>query len=58
MDNLRHPLVLFHIRVFSELIKRARLIDNGLLVTQQSWDVSEKRLGQKSYRSGASIKKS
>ncbi|XP_028549050.1 uncharacterized protein LOC114579240 [Dendrobium catenatum] len=34
-DSLRQPLAPFHISDFSELVKRARLIENDLMTTQQ-----------------------
>ena len=57
-DGLRHPLVPFHIREFSELVERARLIENDLAVTQQRWDASRKRFGGESSRSGFGGKRS
>ncbi|PKU84470.1 hypothetical protein MA16_Dca002983 [Dendrobium catenatum] len=33
-DSLRHPLVPFHISDFSELVEKARLIENNLTATQ------------------------
>ncbi|PKU59655.1 hypothetical protein MA16_Dca020853 [Dendrobium catenatum] len=42
-DSLRQPLVPFHISNFSELVERARLIENDLMATQQRWTASRKR---------------
>ncbi|PKU72354.1 hypothetical protein MA16_Dca006354 [Dendrobium catenatum] len=42
-DSLRQPLVPFHIFDFSELVERARLIENDLMATQQQWTPSRKR---------------
>ncbi|KAI0516601.1 hypothetical protein KFK09_009278 [Dendrobium nobile] len=44
-DSLRQPLVPFHISDFSELVERARLIENDLMATQQRWTASRKRFG-------------
>ncbi|KAI0511903.1 hypothetical protein KFK09_012537 [Dendrobium nobile] len=52
-DSLRHPLVPFHISNFSELVERARLIENDLVATQQRWTASRKRFGGDSSSSSS-----
>ncbi|PKU71873.1 hypothetical protein MA16_Dca016326 [Dendrobium catenatum] len=53
-DSLRQPLVPFHISDFSELVERARLIENDLIATQQRWTTSWKRFGGDASGSGSS----
>ncbi|XP_020681782.1 uncharacterized protein LOC110099088, partial [Dendrobium catenatum] len=52
-DSLRQPLVPFHISDFSELVERARLIENDLMATQQRWTASRKRFGGEASGSGS-----
>ncbi|KAI0492351.1 hypothetical protein KFK09_026622 [Dendrobium nobile] len=56
-DSLRQPLVPFHISDFSELVERARLIENDLMATQQRWTASRKRFGGETSGSGSSGKR-
>ncbi|KAI0522658.1 hypothetical protein KFK09_005043 [Dendrobium nobile] len=56
-DSLRQPLVPFHISDFSELVERARLIENDLMATQQRWTASRKRFGGDTFSSGSSDKR-
>ncbi|PKU76373.1 hypothetical protein MA16_Dca000976 [Dendrobium catenatum] len=56
-DSLRQPLVPFHISDFSELVERARLIENDLMATQQRWTASKKRFGSDTFSSGSSGKR-
>ncbi|PKU66486.1 hypothetical protein MA16_Dca018188 [Dendrobium catenatum] len=56
-DSLRQPLVPFHISDFSELVERARLIENDLMATQQRWTTSRKRFGGEASGSGSSRKR-
>ncbi|KAH0455712.1 hypothetical protein IEQ34_015744 [Dendrobium chrysotoxum] len=43
--SLRHSLIPFRIKNFTELIEQARLIENDLMATQQHQDVSRKMPG-------------
>ncbi|KAI0493814.1 hypothetical protein KFK09_023939 [Dendrobium nobile] len=52
-DSLRQPLVPFHISDFSELVERARLIENDLMATQQQWTASRKIFGGDASNSGS-----
>ncbi|KAI0501334.1 hypothetical protein KFK09_016278 [Dendrobium nobile] len=56
-DSLRQPLVPFHIFYFSELVERARLVENDLMDTQQRWTASRKRFGGDTSSSGSSGKR-
>ncbi|XP_028552889.1 uncharacterized protein LOC114580226 [Dendrobium catenatum] len=56
-DSLRQPLVPFHISDFSELVERARYIENDLMATQQRWTASRKRFGGDTSSSGSSGKR-
>ncbi|PKU83236.1 hypothetical protein MA16_Dca006636 [Dendrobium catenatum] len=57
-DSLRQPLVPFYSSDFSELVERARLVENDLMATHQRWTASRKRFGgdtsSNSRRSGQS----
>ncbi|KAI0519572.1 hypothetical protein KFK09_007023 [Dendrobium nobile] len=56
-DTLRQPLIPFRITDFSELVERARLIENDLMATQQRWTASRKRFGGEASGSGSSGKR-
>ncbi|PKU76268.1 hypothetical protein MA16_Dca020641 [Dendrobium catenatum] len=56
-DSLRQPLVPFHIFDFSELVERARLIENDLMATQQWWTTCRKRFSSDASGSGFFRKK-
>ncbi|PKU80152.1 hypothetical protein MA16_Dca021327 [Dendrobium catenatum] len=56
-DTLRQPLIPFRITDFSELVERARLIENDMITTQQRWTVSRKRFGGEASGSGSSGKR-
>lgn len=56
--DLRHPLVPLRLREFSELVERARLIENDLPAVQQQGEVNRRRFGSESFRSGATGKRS
>ncbi|PKU61346.1 hypothetical protein MA16_Dca028422 [Dendrobium catenatum] len=56
-DTLRQPLIPFRITDFSELVERARLIENDLMATQQRWNASRKRFGGKASGSVSSGKR-
>ncbi|PKU62556.1 hypothetical protein MA16_Dca024687 [Dendrobium catenatum] len=56
-DTLRQPLIPFRITDFSELMERARLIENDLMATQQRWTTSRKRFGGEASGSGSSGKR-
>ncbi|KAI0510722.1 hypothetical protein KFK09_011331 [Dendrobium nobile] len=50
-DSLRQSLVPFHISDFSELVERARLIENDMMATQHWWIASRKSFGGESSSS-------
>ncbi|XP_028550719.1 uncharacterized protein LOC114579636 [Dendrobium catenatum] len=56
-DTLRQPLIPFRITDFSELVERARLIENDMTATQQRWTASRKRFGGETSGSGSSGKR-
>ncbi|KAI0500013.1 hypothetical protein KFK09_018221 [Dendrobium nobile] len=50
-------LIPFRITDFSELVERARLIENDMTATQQRWTASRKRFGGETSGSGSSGKR-